>query len=150
MNDKLICQLTLPAFLILYLAQDDDDKASKIIVNYITKHFASFCGDDLRMKKLANRISKTVKQINYYCANGELLSGKKMVLTAHFLTQLIFNEKDGVITDKYLDVAKKVSRIIRFATKLAEREVAPDDLEMLAKSSEKLARKVFEKFYKNI
>lgn len=147
LNDKRICQLMLPCYIIFNLA-DGEDRRSRAIRYYITKHMLSFCmGDMDKLGKLSARIGKVVTEIEYFCAEKLLLKGTKMILITHFLTQLIFDEKDGKLTDAYHHIAKVTKRLVEFCCGLVEKDTDNEDLDKLIASAEKLAKKVYERFY---
>lgn len=141
----------LPCFMMFNLAKDCDHKVSQVIKNYVSKHFSTLLNHDkAKMHKLAVRIVKRVNQIEYLGAYNGMVSGKKMVAVAYFLTQLIFDEKDGKLSEQYANIAKITARLIEFNTKFFERNVGEDDQDKILKSAEKLARKVFEGVYQTL
>jgi len=152
MNEKRLCELLLPCYLIFNHIRDEvaENRASRAMVNYLGKHLLIFCENDKeKAAKISKRAAKQVHEINYFIADNNLVKGVKLVLITHFLTQLIFDEKDA-LPEKYWKVADKTKRLIEFTIKILLREVSEDDLEKLIPSAKKQAAKVYEKFYKNI
>jgi len=137
--------------LILFSLADDNDRSSRAIRNYCSKHLMNFCDfNKFKMKKISNRVARRVFKIKLFCADNTYLKGRKMVLTTHFLTQLIFDEKEGNITNTYRDIAAITKRLVEFCSRLAENDTKDEDFDKLICSAEKQARKVYEKFYKTI
>jgi hypothetical protein len=151
LNDKRVCQLMLPTFIIFNLARDCTHKHSLAVIRYVSKHFSILLNHDhKRMHKLTVRMAKRVKEIEVMASNNGMVSGKKMVAVAFFLTQLIFDEKDGKLTDEYANIAKITARLIEFNTKFFEKNIPEEDQDKILKSAEKLAKKVFETIYKEL
>lgn len=156
-SDKRICQLSLPMMILFDLAREQEDRCSRAIINYVTKTMFWLCDNDAkRAHKLTVRMAKVIKEMQYFVADKELLlSGRKMVLTGFFLTQLIFNEFENQFSEKTLELARKIKRLMEFAIWFEERSRAKDersdaDFEAIQNSAEKQAAKVYEKFYKTI
>lgn len=150
LNDKRLCQLVLPS-LILFSLADDNERSSRAIRNYCSKHMIIFCdANKFKLRKISNRVSRTVTKIKFFCADSNYLKGTKMVLTTHFLTQLIFDEKEGNITESYREIAAVTKRLVEFCSNIAQKDTKDEDFDKIASSAEKLARKVYEKFYKII
>lgn len=150
-NDRRVRELMLPCFMIFNLARDCTHKHSLAVVRYVSKHFGILLKHDYkRMHKLTTQMAKQVGEIEAMASDKGMVSGKKIVATAFFLTQLIFDEKDGKLTDEYANIAKITARLIEFNTKFFERNIPEEDQDKILKSAEKLAKKVFDKFYKNI
>jgi hypothetical protein len=151
LNDKRVCQLMLPCFIIFNLARDCTHKHSLAVIRYVSKHFGNLLNHDhKRMHKLTTRMAKRVNEIEVMASDKGLVSGKKMVAVAFFLTQLIFDEKDGKLSEQYTNMAKITARLIEFNTKFFEKNIEEKDQEKILKSAEKLAKKVFETIYKNL
>jgi hypothetical protein len=139
--------------MIFNLARDSQHTMARAVIRYVSKHFGELLNHDhKRMHKLTVRMSKIVGQIevlaSYRDSKGEAkVSGKKIVLVAHFLTQLIFNKYDGNITPEYVKIAKITARLIEFNNKFFEKNVSENDAGKLMISAEKFAEKMFKKFY---
>jgi hypothetical protein len=141
----------LPCFMMFNLAKDCTHRHSIAITKYVSKHFGNLLNrDPKRMHKLTVRIAKRVNAIEVMAANNGLVSGKKIVATAFFLTQLIFDEKDGKLNEEYAKIARITARLIEFNTKFFERNVGEEDQDKILKSADKLARKVFEGIYQTL
>jgi len=157
-NDKRICQLMLPCYILFDLARNSDDsRSTRAISEHVSKTMGIFLNYDLkRMRKLSIRIGRIVQKINWYCADAKgFISGHQMVLNCFFLTQLIFDEKDGNISDKVLEVAKRTERLVRFVisfeTKNRTNEDRKDwDYNAMEAFAEVKAKEIFEKFYLTI
>jgi hypothetical protein len=149
MNEKRACELLLPAYLLFNHVKDDrNDRMSRAITNYLGKHLMRFCNNDSnKAAKISKRIAKNIHQIERAIADNGLVRGKKLVLVTNFLTQIIFKEKDGKLTDEYVDVANVSKRLVEFVTKFLLKNIDNDDLDQLSCSAEKQARKIFNNFY---
>lgn len=152
MNEKRLCELLLPAYLLFNHVRDDrSDRMSRAITNYLGKHLMRFCGNDReKATKVSWRIAKKVKQIEWAIADGDLVKGKKLVLVTNFLTQLIFAHKEGKLSQEYVEVAEISKRLVEFVTKFLLKNVSDDDSDKLSDSAEKQAKKVFNQFYLTI
>lgn len=75
-----------------------------------------------------------------------------MIFICFYLTQLIFNEKDGKVSESVLELAKRTERLVRFVINYQNKssKKPTEDILALQISAEKQARKVFNKFYLNI
>lgn len=148
-----MCQLLLPCFMLLDHSRGSEDfRVCRAIINYASKHITIFCENDLKkLRKIALRCSRANFKISELLAdNQNLLSGKKVVLTAFFLTQLIFDSRENNINEKELELASRTKRLIEFATEFLQKNVSEEDIDTIAKSAEKQAKKIFEGIYKNI
>jgi len=156
-SDKRICQLSLPMMILFDLAREQEDKCSRAITRYVSKTMFWLCDNDAkRAHKLTIRMAKVIKEMQYFVADKELLlSGRKMVFVSVFLTQLIFQEFEGKISEKALELAAKTKRLMEFAVWFEEKSRAKDErgdaeFEAIQNSAEKQATKVYEKFYKTM
>lgn len=156
MNDKRLCQMLLIPYILFELSNDGDGIATTRINNYIIALGRRMVDDPKKLFKISKRTFKTVKDIFILVANGDKYSGYKMVRIAYYLTQMIFDERvQYPINQKDEWILSRINAVMNYTLyyEYKNRYInlkSEEDFEKLDKSAEKLAAKIFEKYYKNI
>ena len=148
MNEKRLKDLLLPAYLLFNHVRDDrNDRMSRAIANYLGKHLMIFCDNDVKKAaKISRSIAKKIHQIEWAISDNGFVKGKKLVLVTNFITQLIFAENEGKLTKEYVEVANVSKRLVEFVTKFLLKNITDEDLDKLASSAEKQAKKIYEEY----
>ena len=156
MNDKRTCQMLLIPYILFELSNDGDGVPTQRINNYITGLSRKIVDDRKRLFKISKRTFNCVKDIFKFIADGDKYSGYKVIRVSYYLTQMIFNDKlQYNLSEKDKWMLKKIYAVMDYALyhEYKNRYInlnSEKDFERLDKSAEKLAPKIFDKFYLNI
>ena len=131
MNDRRLLELTIPAILIMDHCSDGRDRISKAVCNYVIRNLLIFCaGDKEKFGKLMRRSLRTIGRIKHRIADNNTVNGKKLVITAYFLSKISFDNHFG--TEEVLKLASFTKKLIEFATRNLEKEVGAQDVDNIA------------------
>lgn len=155
MNDKRACEYLLVPYLIWQLADNKDDLRCKRIRSYIELFALKLIPEEKKRFKLSKRVFGTVRAILEFISTDGLYSGHKVVLMSYYLTQLIFDSKEGVvISEQHIKAIKKVYFIVDYVlaqeSKDRDNRLSDEEFELLNKSARKQAKKVYENYFLKI
>lgn len=156
-NDKRACQVLLVPYLLWKISSDCKDQKAKRISGFAVGLGRELINDKKRLFKLAKRTFKAVESIIVDVSiDGNMFSGYKVVLLAYYLTQQIFDSRDGKPFPEYEQKAlKRINALMGYVLYLElldrfHKFKSDSDFEKFRNSAEKAAKKAFDKYFHSI
>jgi len=155
MNDKRAREYLLVPYLIWQLADNKEDRKCKRIRSYVELFALKLIPEEKKRFRLSKSVFLTAKNILAFISKEGYYSGHKVVLISYYLTQLIFDSKEGLKLSKHhIKAIKKVYFLVDYVlgqeAKERNERLSDDEFELVNKSARKQAKKVFDNYFKNI
>ena len=155
MNDKRACQYLLVPYVLWQLADGEEDVKCKRIKQYVELLAANLIPEDKKRFKLSKRVFDCTKSTLEFIANEGKYSGHKVVLILYYLTQIVFDSKDGLnIKEHHFKAMRRIHFILDYVLELEAKDranrLSDEEFELLNKSAKRQAKKIYELFYKTI
>lgn len=155
MNEKRAREYLLIPYIIWQLADNKEDKKCKRIRIYVELFASSLVTDQNRLFKLSKSVFKTVREILIFISKDDYYSGHKVVLMSYYLTQLIFDSKEGLkLSDIHIKAIKRVYFLVDYIlgqeAKERSKRLNDEEFDLLSKSARKQAKKIYDNYFINI
>jgi hypothetical protein len=150
MNDKRICELMLPMWLLQYHLHGDPE--ARKITKFINLVFKKSVDSD-KKEKLKRRLDKRAFEILELLASKENVSGHKLLRFLFYFTGNVFEKKaKTTFKENEIFILRKTEFVLNYALWLEHKYrysnlKSERDFSLLDLSAEKFAEKMFKKFY---
>lgn len=157
LNDKRVCQILLVPYILWKVSSDSNEQRARRINGFAIGIGQELVPEAKRLFKLAKRVFRVIDLIlKEISTDGDMFSGYKAVLLAYYLTQQIFDSKDGKHLPDYEQKAlKRINALMSYVLYLEfldrfHRFKEDSDFLKFRNSAEKASRKIFDKYFYSI